>query len=286
MEKFYKISRDAMFKSIFCKDENKVLLERLIKEAIHEEVEVIKLSMSELPKDKISSKGKTLDVLVKTNDNKEINIEINSETTDYLRRRNASYIFKMYSNGVKVNGTYQKMGNYIQINLSSKLNKDYPKIATYTLYDKDNKLNFIDNLKIYEINLAKYKEFCYDKDIKDSVIGMLDMNYEELIKVKGDADMERLKEEAIKLNNDEDFIRLMTDEEEEELLKNSFMQEAREQGIEEGTKLGLEEGTKLGAKQNTIDLTKKMLEEKADINFISKVTGLSIEEITKLKDEL
>ena len=53
MKEFYKISRDAMFKSIFCKEENWVLLERLIEEVINEKVEIINLSVPELPKDRI-----------------------------------------------------------------------------------------------------------------------------------------------------------------------------------------------------------------------------------------
>lgn len=268
MKEFYKISKDAMFKSIFCKEENWNLLERLIEEVINEKVKIISLSVPELPKDRISVKGKILDVLVKA-DNREINIEINSETTDYLRRRNASYIFGRYSNATKVSESYQKMPDFIQINLSSKTTLDYPRIATYTLYDKENQITFIDNLKIYEINLAKYKEFCYNKGIKNSIIAMIDMSYEELSKVKGDKLMEKLKDEATKLNNDDDFVKFMSDEDEERLLKNSYIQEGFEQGIE----------------QQTIELTKNMLKENIDINQISKITGLSTDEINNLKQK-
>ena len=91
---------------------------------------------------------------------------------------------------------------------------------------------------------------------------MIDMTYEELLKVKGDKLMEKLKDEAIELNNDDDFVKLMSDEEEERLLKNSYIQE--------------------GIEQQTIELTKNMLKENADINFISKITGLSTDEITKI----
>ena len=272
MKKFYKISKDAMFKSIFCKEENWVLLERLIEEVINEKVEIINLSVPKLPKDRIYIKGKILDVLVKTAKG-EINIEINSETDYYLKRRNASYIFKRYSNSVKSSESYQSMPNFIQINLSSNLRNDYPRIATYTLYDYENKITFIDNLKIYEINLAKYKEFCYNNDIDKSIIAMIDMSYEELLKVKGDKLMEKLKEEAIKLNDDEDFVKLMSDEDEERLLKNSYIQDGYEKGIEQGIK------------QNTFLLTKNMLKENIDIEQISKVTGLSIEEIEKIQHE-
>ena len=99
---------------------------------------------------------------------------------------------------------------------------------------------------------------------------MIDMTYEELLKVKGDKLMEKLKDEAIELNNDDDFVKLMSDEEEERLLKNSYIQEGFEQGIEQGIE------------QQTIELTKNMLKKNIDINFISEITGLSTDEITKI----
>ena len=98
---------------------------------------------------------------------------------------------------------------------------------------------------------------------------MIDMSYEELSKVKGDKLMEKLKDEATKLNNDDDFVKFMSDEEEERLLKNSYIQEGFDKGIE----------------QQTIKLTKKMLKENIDINQISNITGLSTDEITKLAQE-
>ncbi|MGN1357731.1 MAG: hypothetical protein ACI4WU_00035, partial [Bacilli bacterium] len=67
------------------------------------------------------------------------------------------------------------------------------------------------------------------------------------------------------LNNDDDFVKLMSDEEEERLLKNSYIQEGFDKGIEK--------------------LTKNMLKENIDIFQISKITGLSIDEITKIEKE-
>jgi len=270
MKKFYKIRTDIVFKSIFCKEENWCLLEELIKEVIGEEVKVIKLNVPELIKDKVYIKGKTLDVLVKTKD-KEINIEINTLPDSFLKRRNAGYIFKRYSDNVLVGKTYQEMPEFIQINLSVNLNKDYPPIATYTLNDHLNNLTFIDNFKIYEINLEKIKKIWYNKDTNGSILSMLDMNLEELLNVKGGKYMERLKNEAINLNNDEEFVKYMPDDVEERLFMNSYIQKGYDQGIEQGIK------------QKNIEITKKMLQENTDINFISKITGLSIEEINNLK---
>ena len=273
MKSFYKIRNDIVFKSIFCKEENKELLERLIKEVIGEDVTVISLNVPELIKDKVYVKGKTLDVLVKTKD-KEINIEINTLPDLFLRRRNAGYIFKRYSDNVQVGKTYQDMPEFIQINLSVNLPKDYPCISTYILYDHNNNLTFIDNFKIYEINLEKIKELCYNKDIKGNILSMLDMDLEELLNVKGDKYMEKLKKEAIYLNNEDEFAKYMPDDVAERLFMNSYIQKGFEQGIEQGIE------------QKNIEIAKKMLAKDTDINFISEITGLSIEEINKINDEL
>ena len=56
-----------------------------------------------------------------------------------------------------------------------------------------------------------------------------------------------------------------------------------EQGIEKGIEQGIEQGIEKGIKQNNIDVAKKMLEEKLPLETISKITGLSTEEVLKLK---
>lgn len=102
---------------------------------------------------------------------------------------------------------------------------------------------------------------------KMSILGMLDMDYEKLTNFKGDKIMDKLKNEALKLNNNDDFVKYLSDEEEERLLKNSFIEQGIEQGIE----------------QNKISTAKKMLEKNIDIDSIKEITGLSLDEIKELK---
>ena len=158
------------------------------------------------------------------------------------------------------------MPEFIQINLSVNLNKDYPPIAMYTINDQHNNLTFIDNFKIYEINLEKIKEIWYNKPSDESILSMLDMDLEELLNVKGDRFMEKLKNEAIYLNNDEEFVKYMPDDVEERLFMNSYIQK--------------------GIDNEKIEIAKKMLQKNTDINLISEITGLSKEEINKINDEL
>ena len=49
---------------------------------------------------------------------------------------------------------------------------------------------------------------------------------------------------------------------------------------------GKEEGIKEGIATNTIDMVKKMLKENASIDFISRVSGLSKEEIEKMSKNI
>ena len=64
----------------------------------------------------------------------------------------------------------------------------------------------------------------------------------------------------------------------------------REEGREEGHKVGKEEGLKEGraegVKQNSFDIAKRMLEKGIDIETISELTGLTAEEVSRLKKEL
>lgn len=109
---------------------------------------------------------------------------------------------------------------------------------------------------------------------------MLDMSQKELENINGDKHMAKLKNEAIKVNNDDEIIKLLSDEDEERLYINTMKAWGKEEGIKEGK----EEGIKEGIATNTIEMVKKMLKENIDISTISRVSGLSKEEIEKIKE--
>ena len=55
-----------------------------------------------------------------------------------------------------------------------------------------------------------------------------------------------------------------------------------DEGIEEGIKMGKLEGIKEGEKNKAISMAKSMKTKNLDINLISEITGLTIDEIEKL----
>ena len=129
---------------------------------------------------------------------------------------------------------------------------------------------YIKNCIIYEINMDKYKEILYNKNKeeieKNKYILMLDMNLEELEKYKEDKVVKEYMEKMERLNQSPMFINWITKEKDEEMIRNTQLFRAEEKGRE----------------QANLEIAQKMINEKVDIHVVSKVTGLSINEIKKL----
>ena len=279
MKKFYKLKNDAVFKAVFCKEKNKDLFELLLQEALNKKINIISINTPEIYKNNVYEKGRTLDVLIKS-DNLLINVEINTFVSNSLKRRNAGYIFRKYSELTHMGESYNSMPLVIQINLSS-LNSN-KLVYKYNLYDKINNKTYIDNLEIYEFNITKIKETCYNKSSKYRLLSLLDCNKEELDLIKGDDIVERIKNEVNYLNDDPDFIKYMSEEDEARLLKNTLKEDAYQTGIEQGVKQGIEHGIEEGSKKQKLMTAKELLKNNIPIDIIVKSTGLTENEINSI----
>ena len=62
----------------------------------------------------------------------------------------------------------------------------FPLVSEYMLHDKKIDRNYIDNFKIYEINITEMAKLCYDGEKEMCLLGMLDMSKKELESIKGD----------------------------------------------------------------------------------------------------
>ena len=59
----------------------------------------------------------------------------------------------------------------------------------------------------------------------------------------------------------------------------------KDEGKREGIELGKKEGVELGKKTEKKEIAKNMLKEKMELSIITKVTGLTEEELTALEEE-
>ena len=267
-KKFYTCKYDRPFKEIFLNEQNKHLLKGLLETILKTKIDKIELQPAELNSNNINIKRKNLDALIYVK-GKKIGIEVNSNAEEnYLRPRNASFIFNIYSSHTQVGETYNEDTDIIQINLSYGL-KDKEKIRVYKLRDETGK-EYVKNLYIYEINMDYYRELWYNKkkkaeDLKYLV--MLDLGLDELKKfAKKEKVVGEYMDKLEKLNKNPKFYQYMTQEEDERKINNSRMYEAEQSGLKKGK----------------IETAKKMIEKNMPVETIMEITTLSKEEIEKL----
>ena len=118
--------------------------------------------------------------------------------------------------------------------------------------------------------MDKYKEILYNGDEEqleeNKYLIMLDMDKEELKKLKKDKVVEEYMEKIERLNQNPMFINWITKEKDEEMIKNTQIRRAKDTGKKE--------------------VAKSMLEDGMDLEKVSKLTGISIDEINQLKNNI
>ena len=285
---FYTCKYDKAFKEIMMKEENFEILKKVLESILEVTIEKIELQPLHIPTGNIHLKGKEVDLLVVTNQGK-IEVEVNTYYNDYVRVRNFSYITNIYNNQVTVGDKYSEDTNVIQINLNYGIpDTKYRRI--YKVRDEEGK-EYIKNFYIYEINMEKLKKIWYDKNEleieKNKYLLMLDMEIKDIKKLPKDKVVKEYMEKIEKLNNDPMFINWITKEKDEQMIKNTQLYNATQEGINIGISQGINQGIKQGINQGlqkrNIEIAKSMLKKNMNIEDIIDITGLTKEEIVKLQ---
>ena len=288
MKKFYSCRYDRTFKEVFLNPKNEDLLKVLLEDILKVKIEIKKILPTELITGNNIIKSKRVDALILAT-NKKIEIEINASINEYVYIRNMAYICNIYSTNALVGDSYNQDIDIIQINLTWGLDYEESK-REFRISDKNGNV-YVKNLLIMEINMEYYKKIWYSKDEKkikeNELLVMLDLNEGELKKMpKSDKISEKYVESVTIVNNDPFFQEYMSHEEDQRKMQNSLIREAEDSGYEKGIKLGEEKGLKLGEEKGKIKMVKNMLNERIDINTISKISNLSIKKINKIKKNL
>ena len=142
------------------------------------------------------------------------------------------------------------------------------------------------------VDLSYYVKKCYnlsvnELDYKDKFIGLIgleDKSFAESI-IKGDASMEEILKKVEDFSDDEEILGAYDGEWHRQEVARVVMLDKIEKAEKEGLTRGMKKGIKEGIKEGVEKTALNMLKEKIDINTISKVTGLNIEQIKKLESK-
>ncbi len=132
---------------------------------------------------------------------------------------------------------------------------------------------YVKNFIIYEINMDYYDKIWYSKNEdeikKNQYMIMLDLDKKELKSMPKDKIVDKYITNVTIVNDDPEFQKYMSEEEDKKKIQNSLLSEAKEEGIS----------------QEKVSIAKNMLNKNMSIEDISDITGLSIEEINKLPNQ-
>ena len=297
---------DLAFKKIFGVEENKDLLISLINSIVGEEDQVSEVTLLNPynPKNFKSDKLSILDIKATNQDGKKFNIEIQiSDEADYDKRA-LYYWAKIYTEQLKESDDYSKLSKAIGIHI---LNfTSIPEVEKYHnvfhITEKETGLVYYKDLELHTIELKKFSNNSDEKlvDIVAKVNNALDMWSAFLTRndllvadnLPKELDSPNLKK-AINVLNVMNF----TDEEREAYedhlkwlrIETNTLKKAKEDGVKEGIEKGREEGIAIGEAISNEKIEKiaiNMLKQNLDNALISTVTGLTNDQILKLKNKL
>ena len=281
MTTFYTCRNDRAFKEVFLNPNNSDLLKALLEFILKIKIDKLEIKKTELLSGNVNIKDKRVDAIVHTG-NKKIEIEINSQNKDYLHTRSTAYICNIYQSNASVGDTYNEDTDIIQVNLTWGLGRNNDEMKIYKIMNEKGEL-YVKNFIIYEINMDYYDKIWYSKNEeeikKNQYMIMLDLDKKELKNMPKDKIVDKYITNVTIVNNDPEFQKYMSEEEDKKKIQNSLLSEAKEEGISQGISQGYTSGINDGIKQTA----KNLLSMNMPIEDISKATGLSIEEINKLK---
>ena len=289
METFYTCRNDRTFKEVFLKPDNSDLLKALLEFILKIKIDKLEIKKTELLSGNVNIKDKRVDAIVHTG-NKKIEIEINSQNKDYLHTRSTAYICNIYQSNANVGDTYNEDTDIIQVNLTWGLGRNNDEMKIYKIMNEKGEL-YVKNFIIYEINMDYYDKIWYSKNEeeikKNQYMIMLDLDKKELKNMPKDKIVDKYITNVTIVNNDPEFQKYMSEEEDKRKIQNSLLSEAKEEGIEQGISQGytsgINDGISKGVSQEKVNIAKNMLNKNMSIEDISEITGLSINEIKGLK---
>ena len=289
---------DVAFKKIFGVEENKDLLISLINSIVGKEDQVLDITLLNPynPQNFRQDKLSILDIKAKGIDGKRFNIEIQiSDEADYDKRA-LYYWAKLYTEQLKVAQDYSTLAKAIGIHI---LNfTSIPEAENYHnvfhITEKENGFSYFKDLELHTIELNKFTCDSSEElqDIVAKTRNALDMwltflTRHDLLKadkLPKELDNDKLKK-ALKvldvLNFSEEERELYEDHLKWLRIEANTLKKTAEKAKEEG----IAEGIEKGIEKRNIEVAINMIKQKLDNKLISSVTGLTLEEILKLKNK-
>ena len=279
--KFLDPKNDYVFKRIFGHTGNEDITKSFLSSIIPDKIEKIELDCNPImDKDLLDDKLGILDIKARLNDNVVCNVEMQICDKKNIEKRLLFYWSKMYSQGIKQGQDYDELKRTIVILISDYNLEKLKKIPEYVTKwnireEKYGKIILTDVLEIYIIELNKLKNGAVKDNQKlNSWLYFIKSSKVVVNKNMREEDIEEIKK-AQKILED-----ISADEHEKWLAEMRLKYIRDKHAIED---FGYDKGYKSGQSKKQEEIARNLKQENVDIQFIARVTGLTEEEIEKIK---
>lgn len=272
---------DVVFHMLFGEQKHEKITKKLIEDLIGEKVESIKLEETPyLWGEQVDDKVGIIDVKAITNNGDTIDIEMQMNYQKNVEKRILYYWSKLYNKQLKEGEKYTELKRCISIlflNYEITRLKELPIHTKWQILESEKKKTVLTkDLEIHIIEIPKIVKKVEAGELKKWILFLENPEGEETKKM---AEESKELKEAIETLED-----ISSDEQKRRVaeLREKYVRDKAEE-LESAEALGVEKGIKQGVQQKTIEIAKNMLHEKMPIELIIKITGLTEEEIIKLK---
>ena len=276
--KRYPPKMDIIFQAIFGEIGSENITKDFLEKILKRKIEKISLDKNpilrrELKDDKLG----VLDIVTELDGKEKCNIEMQLIDKNNIIERMLYYWSKMYTRQIKAGEDYDKLEKTIVILIADFNIKGLEKVeyhSTWKIIEANSvkKLILTDKFELDIIELSKIKGRENEKDQLLDWLVFLENPESERVTRKMEEN-ENLKEAVEKLD------RISEDEKMQRII------ELREKAIRDEHAIyakGIDDGVEKGAREKQIEIAKKLLKAKVEMEVIIETTGLTKEEIEKL----
>ena len=269
----YKVKNDIIFSYIFSKED---ILKEFLQAILNCNIEKVEVqNQFRLDREHFNDKLGVIDIKATVNDDTLVNLEMQNKKHKNYEKRVYLYFGNMARKTIKKGMTYDNMKDIVSINiLNETIRSDIDKVHSIFRLREDDYLDSepLKGLEVHFIDLERFRSSNPNLDDKlNQWLAFVDTENEKWVRTV--MDKNNKINEALKLKDDftcdDEALDLIEQQLIWEMDYNTSIKEAREDG----------------EKDAQIKIAKSMLKENLDVDTISKVTGLSKEEIEKIKKE-
>jgi len=295
---------DLVFKKLFGVEENKDLLMSLINAVVSDEDQVESITILN-PYNALSfrnDKLSILDVKAEGHNGKRFNIEIQMASQAHYAKRALYYWGKLYTEQLETGHAYHDLNKAIGIhilNFDSVIESEkYHNIFHIT--EKETNVHYFKDLELHTIELKKF-----DRDIDNDFSKLMekmkskvdiwcafltkhDLLERKKTEIPTNPEYQSLKKaldviEVMNFGSDEREVyegRLKWIRDEQSVFEQKYMD-----GLKTGREEGREEGIEKGREEEKNTIAKNMIQQGMELDQISKITKIPVEQLQLLKNE-